>query len=133
MRCLVSASAAVLALAACAPTSLPKDSANVSGDSGRQCFFPREIRNFRTPNDRTLYVRTSSVDVFEITGLDCRDASSANAIALTPLVGGSSLCVGETAVLAVPGGGVGPSPCRVRITRKLTPEQIAALPSRDRP
>ncbi|WP_181244439.1 hypothetical protein [Halomonas sp. ND22Bw] len=52
-------------------------------------------------------------------------------IALEPLGATSRLCVGDQARLRSPT--TGPEPCRVRVLRRLTADQIAALPSRDRP
>ena len=130
MHRLILSSAAVLALAACAPTTGPAASAASRVDAG-QCFRPSLVRNFSAPNDQTLYVRTSSSDVFQIEATFCRDMTRALSIALEPVAGSSQLCAGDQATLRSPT--TGPQPCRVRIARKLTADEIAALPSRDRP
>lgn len=126
MHRLVLSSIAVLALAACAPTP----SATVSRADASQCFRPDLVRNFTAPNDRTLYVRASRDDVFLIETTFCRDMTRALSIALEPVTG-STLCPGDQATLH--SSTTGPQPCRVRIARKLSADEIAALPSRDRP
>jgi hypothetical protein len=127
MHRLILSSAAVLALSACAPSP---GATTASRIDATQCFRPSLVRNFNAPNDQTLYVRTSSSDVFQIDSTFCRDMTRALSVALEPL-SGSNLCVGDQATLRSPA--TGPEPCRVRIARKLTAEEIAALPSRDRP
>lgn len=127
MHRLILYSAAVLALAACAPSPGATTANRVDAN---QCFRPNLVRNFTAPNDQTLYVRTSSPDVFQIETTFCRDMTRALSIVLEP-VAGSNLCVGDQATLRSPA--TGPEPCRVRIARKLTAEETAALPSRDRP
>lgn len=127
MHRLILSSAAILALVACAPSP---GVATTSRVDANQCFRPNLVRNFTAPNDQTLYVRTSSADVFQIETTFCRDMTRALSIALEP-VGGSNLCLGDQATLRSPA--TGPQPCRVRIAKKLTADEIAALPSRDRP
>lgn len=127
MHRLILSSVAVLALAACAPSPGATTASRVDAN---QCFRPNLVRNFTAPNDQTLYVRTSGADVFQIETPFCRDMTRALSIALEPL-SGSNLCVGDQATLRSPA--IGPQPCRVRIARTLTAEEIAALPSRDRP
>jgi hypothetical protein len=130
MHRLILSSAALVALAACAPSSGSVSSATGRVDAN-QCFRPNLVRNFSAPNDQTLYVRTSSLDVFQIETTFCRDMTRALSIALEPVAGSSLLCTGDQATLRSPV--TGPEPCRVRITRKLIADEIAALPSRDRP
>ncbi|WP_426020466.1 DUF6491 family protein [Brevundimonas sp. DWR2-3-1b1] len=127
MHRLILSSAAVLALWACAPSPGATTASRVDA---AQCFRPSLVRNFNAPNDQTLYVRTSGADVFQIDSTFCRDMTRALSVALEPL-SGSNLCVGDQATLRSPT--TGPEPCRVRIARKLTVEEVAALPSRDRP
>ena len=127
MHRLILSWAVVLALSACAPSPGVTTASRVNAT---QCFRPNLVRNFTAPNDQTLYVRTSGADVFQIETTFCRDMTRALSVALEPL-SGSNLCVGDQATLRSPA--TGPEPCRVRIARKLTAEEIAALPSRDRP
>ena len=59
----------------------------------------------------------------------------ANQMALIPDGGmvSSRLCTDDWARIVVPGSTSQTSVCRVRVSRKLTAEEIAALPPRHRP
>lgn len=125
--------AAVAGLAACAPMEgVPAD-----GPPGArsQCFDAATLRNYRAVQGRTLYVRSSRDEVFELQSVGaCNDLDGAVGISLVPSFGSiTRLCVGDGAEVRV-SGGPGPSgPCRVRVTRLLTETEVAALPDRDRP
>ena len=127
---LVLASSAVLALAACAPTGSGL-SPTATRTAANPCFRPNLVRNFTAPNEQTLYVRTSATEVFQIDAAVCRDLPQAVSVALVPMDASSRLCVGDPARLRSPTTGA--EPCRVRVVRRLTSDEIAALPSRDRP
>jgi hypothetical protein len=127
---LVLVSSAVLTLAACAPAGSGL-SPSATRAAANPCFRPNLVRNFTAPNEQTLYVRTSATEGFQIDATVCRDLPQAVSIALEPLGATSRLCVGDQARLRSPT--TGPEPCRVRVLRQLTTDQIAALPSRDRP
>ena len=98
-------------------------------DSYRNCIrgvFHRHLdRSLKQPQRPAWY------GVFQIDATVCRDLPQAVSIALEPLGATSRLCVGDQARLRSPT--TGPEPCRVRVLRRLTADQIAALPSRDRP
>ena len=125
-RLVLCSTVVLLTLAACAPSTGPMAGGSARSDQN-QCFRPDLVRNFTAPSDQTLYVRTVDADVFRIDTVGCRDLQGSLSIALEPLVGTSRLCVGD------PAGLIARSPCRVRVGKKLTAEEIAALPSRDRP
>lgn len=121
-----------LALTACASGAGP-DANDVSGGSARQCFYPSQATNFREGDVQSLYVRSGRDEVFELqsTGF-CRDIDSALSIAIQPLYSaGDRLCTGDDAAILT--GGSNSGPCRVRVVKKLTAEEVAALPSRQRP
>jgi predicted secreted protein len=124
------------ALAACAPTPGGGSGMNAGSRSApRPCFFTEQITNFRQGSSlsQTIYVRAGRDRVFELRGAGfCRDLDFANTLVIRARFGGGSqLCTGDEAVIGVPGSSDGP--CRARVMRELTPEQVAALPSRDRP
>lgn len=101
----------------------------------RACFFPDQVSNFRQDGTQTVYVRSFTSGVFELTSSGfCRDLDNANALGIAPLTGSSSrLCVGDFATVSTSASISPATPCRVRVTRKLTAEQLAALPDRYRP
>ena len=117
----------LLAASACAP-AVPSRRQAVDGE--RQCFFSSNLRNFRVTRDQILYVRSSADDIFEIQPLGpCRDLELAQSIALIGST--TSLCTGDVAAVA---GTPGPRErCQVRVAARLSEEQVAALPGRDRP
>ncbi len=123
--------AAAATLQGCAPGA-GGDLATASADA-RQCFFPSQVTNFRQGESQTLYVRAARDEVFELSSAGfCRDIETATSIAIRPLYSASDrLCGGDDAVVAI--GGSRDEPCRVRVIRKLTAEEVAALPGRQRP
>jgi hypothetical protein len=127
-------SAAILAVAACAPTT--------GGDTdaprpARACFNADQVQNFRQGRVGQVYVRALGGDVFEIDAAGgCTDLDFAQRLAILPdgagLAGGR-VCTLDSVRLAVPGSTSVADVCRARVTRRLTDEEVAALPSRQRP
>lgn len=134
MRSIPLVLASVLALAGCAQSDALKTTRADTSDATR-CFRTDDIRNFRAANTTDLYVRTSRDNVFLITTTGCWDMDTALAIAVTPGRGGGGYsCVGDPVDVRVPGGaGAGNGRCRGLVTKSLTAEEAAALPSRSRP
>ncbi|MBX3478557.1 MAG: hypothetical protein KF910_13180 [Brevundimonas sp.] len=129
--CLIAAGAAV---AACAPTPAP--STGGPSDGPRACFSTPSVTNFRAGDTDNLYLRTSRGEVFELESRGfCQDLDWANSLTIQKeFVGGSRLCVNDDAVIGYRSGSPAASmPCRARVARQLTAEQVAALPSRSRP
>lgn len=134
---IVLAASAVLA-AGCAPMSDSVAPETTAAGPERQCFISSQVRNFRSNGTTQLYVRANDNSVYELnTSGGCFDLDSATSLTIVPDgagLAGSRVCTGDWARLTVspatrPGGGV----CRARVERVLTPEQVAALPSRQRP
>jgi len=124
------------ALTACAPTSDGVGPAPAS-TAERQCFSVNQVTNFRQGGVEQVFLRVGRSEVYELTSAGgCRDLDFANRLAITPDFGGSAgsrLCTGDSARVIVPGAASPPSVCRVRVARKLTAEEIAALPGAHRP
>lgn len=120
-----------VALAACAPVTAPD--ADYSTNAGRQCFTPAQLHNFRGTDDGPIYVRARVSEVFELTTAGCPGVVFANSLNIQPDGPSDQLCVGQTARLRPDGPGATPVVCAARLTRKLTPEQVAALPDRSQP
>ena len=99
----------------------------------RQCFWAREVDGFAAADDKTVNVRVGIHDVyqFEMFGR-CNDVDWAQKIALVSQGGSSLICQGLDAELIVPTT-IGPQRCQISKMRKLTPEEIAALPKRGKP
>lgn len=127
-----------LALSACAPgmETASSDGGADSAGGNRQCFYANQVRNFRSAGIATVYLRANDGAVYEVSGAGgCRDLDFTNSLVITSDLGGGlndRLCVGDSARITVPGAGAA-GMCRVRISRALTTEQVAALPSAQRP
>ncbi|MBK5955172.1 hypothetical protein CCR92_14345 [Rhodospirillum rubrum] len=129
---LISTLTALAAVGACVPATAP-DPSSARAEPPRRCFQVDRVQNFRATADQTLYLRTSRRDVFEARALGaCRDLDWALGITLAGQ-GVSTVCTGDTAFVVPRGGAFADGPCRIQVVRQLTPEQIAALPDRDRP
>ncbi|HEY2750283.1 DUF6491 family protein [Phenylobacterium sp.] len=124
--------ATVAALLALSATGAAAADAAKSRPAGRQCFWTRNADSFAAADNRTLYVRVGVRQVFEFEMFGpCQDIDWNQRIALvsTP---GSNICTGMDATV-ISHSPIGPQRCAVRAVRKLTPEEIAALPRRARP
>jgi hypothetical protein len=125
--------AALVPLAACAAAGGRTTADTAAGPKPpRQCFWTRNVTSFAAPDDRTLYVRVGVRDVyrFELFG-PCTGIDWTQRIALASR-GSSQICSGIDADIITPSP-IGPERCRARELRKLTPEEVAALPRLARP
>lgn len=128
------AAVSMTGLTACAPSTEMADASGGGGQTPRQCFDSDRLTNFTVDDTHTVYVEAANRDVYElqIAG-GCNQLDSAFGLQITPSTGGSSrLCIGEAANIRAGTTGT-TGPCRARVSRMLTPEQVAALPSRLRP
>ena len=123
---LTAAAAAILALSATAVA------AKSPAGPQRQCFWTRNADGFAAADEHTLNVRVGVRDVyqFEMFG-PCPDIDWNQRIALISR-SGSTICTGMDAEV-VTRSPIGPQRCPVRSVRKLTPEEVKALPPRARP
>jgi hypothetical protein len=99
-----------------------------------QCFRTQEIRNHTVGDDRTLYLDVAGRDVYRV---EMRASCLAGATSSDPLVmrqppGSHIVCRPMDLDISIDRGGI-PSPCIVGGISRLTAEQIAALPPRQRP
>lgn len=125
----------IMAVAGCAPGMESADAPGTQAEGqARQCFSTSQVRNFRADGITTVYLRANDT-VYEVNAAGgCRDLDFTSSLAITsdlPSAGGSRLCVGDSARILVPGAMGGA--CRVRVSRALTAEEVAALPSANRP
>lgn len=130
---LLIAAAGATALSACAPVAKPDTDGAQTAGMGRQCFYVDDVDSFRADN-QTLYVRSRQGDVFELQTISyCSDLDTTFGIAFLPGVGLSRLCTGDFSRVAMSGGPSPRTPCRVQVSKKLTPAEVEALPARNRP
>lgn len=138
MRTLAFAAAGVLVLlGGCAPTADGAPAGDGSPARSRQCFSTSQVSNFRQGRPDQVFLRVGRNDVYELNAAGgCQDLDFANRLALVPDTGGligTRLCTDDRARVIVPGSASQTTVCRVRVSRKLTAEEIEALPPRHRP
>ena len=97
----------------------------------RQCFFPRSVNGFSAVGNDMVNVRVGVREVYQLKLLGpCPDIDWTWQIGI--ISRGATVCTGFDATLLVPSN-IGSQRCEVRAVRKLTPEEIAALPARQKP
>ena len=124
-------------LAACAPTSGDAGPSGSGARAERQCFNVSQVDNFRQGRISEVYLKVGRNDVYRLDAAGgCNDLDFANRLAILPDgagLSGSRLCTDDWARLVVPGSTTPASVCRVRISKRLTAEEVAALPAAYRP
>ena len=119
------ASAALIALTGTVAMAQPAKPA-------RACFWTSQVSNFSAIDDRTVIVRVGVKDRYRLELFSpCYDIEWNNEIGITSR-GSSSICNGAGAEIISPGA-LGPQTCRINRVVKLTPEEVEALPKRNRP
>lgn len=132
MRTTTTLALAAALLAGGAAVSIAADKPAAKYDA-RQCFYTRNVTSFAAPDEKTLYVRVNVRDVyrFDMFGT-CPDIDWNQRLALVSR-GSSWICTGMDAEVITQRTGLGPQRCPVSNVRKLTPEEVAALPRRAKP
>ncbi|WP_340646099.1 DUF6491 family protein [Phenylobacterium sp.] len=101
--------------------------------SPRTCFPARNVSNYAVVNETTLNIRVGVRDVYQLNLMGiCPDIGSQNRIAIKSR-GSSLVCSPLDATIVAEGPFGRLQRCEVRGMRKLTPEEIALLPSREKP
>ncbi|MBJ7447567.1 MAG: hypothetical protein JHC81_08530 [Brevundimonas sp.] len=124
-------------LAACAPVSGDAEPSASGTRAERQCFNISEVDNFRQGRISEVYLKVGRNDVYQLDAAGgCNDLDFAYRLAILPDgagLSGSRLCTDDWARLVVPGSTTPASVCRVRISKRLTTEEVAALPAAYKP
>lgn len=98
----------------------------------RECFWTNQVSSFASSDDRIVNLRVGVKDVYQLEMFGrCADVDWGNKIALVSR-GGSHICTGLDAEVIAPSP-IGPQRCPVSKVRKLTPDEVKALPKRARP
>ena len=133
MKVLVALGATLILITAAA---LSATSPVAAQSTGRACFWPRSIQGFRSVDNRTVYVRAAGRD--NVFALDlfapCLGVDWAHSAALRSRTGGT-ICEGRgnSVEIYVRSAGRSRQRCPVTNVRRLTPEELGALPPRARP
>jgi len=125
--------AGLLAAGATAPGfAVAKSPLEPGAKEPRQCFWTRQINSFASSDDRIVNIRVGVKDVYQLEMFGrCNDVEWNNKIAIVSR-GSSYICTGLDADVISPSA-IGPQRCPVSKIRKLTPEEIKALPKHARP
>lgn len=105
-------------------------------DAPRQCFMPQTVTNYRTDGDTTAYLRAGRNDVYQLQSGGCRGLTVSTGLSVVSRTDGGRACVGESIGLQTRGPSLRAeniSSCTARIVKRLSPEEVEALPSRVRP
>ena len=116
------------ALANAAPAS--------AAPSGKACFFAHELSSWKEAGDKTVNLRVGIKDVYQLQLLGpCPDLPYAEAIGIETRGGSRRICSGLDINLIVPGNVTHGAPRRCMATslRKLTKEEVSALPPKEKP
>ena len=97
------------------------------------CFYRRDIRNHTVGGPKTLYLDVAGRGVYRI---EMSNSCLAGAVSSDPLIfrnqpGTQSVC--KPIDLDITVAAAGPSKCIVSSIARLSPEEVAALPRRQRP
>ncbi|HEY2659946.1 MAG TPA: DUF6491 family protein [Caulobacteraceae bacterium] len=127
---------AALAVAALAilPAAAPAQPAKKAPDKAQdQCFLSRDVNGFSAPNDHTVYVRVGVKDIYRLDLMtECANLTFRQSMGLESIMTGPWICNPLDATVVYRDTGI-PERCPVSAIHKLTDEERAALPKKDRP
>ena len=100
----------------------------------RQCFYLSDWHGWSAPNKDTLYLKVRNRDVYRVDLVYGSNQLTWPGTHLVSIVRGSdSICNPLDLDLRVSDGFGMAIPIRAKTITKLTPEEIAAIPKKDRP
>ncbi len=122
-----------LALAALSLAAAMAAGPVLAASAQKQCFLGRKIDSWAPADAVTVNLRAEVGDYYQLKLLgDCRDIDLTFGIAIEHR-GSDWICEGQSdAVLIVPTQ-IGPRRCPVVSIRKMTRDEVKALPSKQRP
>ena len=122
----------VVLAAVCAQAG-PSSAADAKGkDNGRSCFYARNVSSWAAGDDTTVNLRVNVRDYYQLKLLGpCPNINWDEAIGIEHR-GSDWICSGLDATI-ISRGHVGPNRCPAVSVRKLSPEEVAALPPKQKP
>ena len=100
----------------------------------RQCFYLSDWRGWSAPDRNTLYMKVRNRDVYRVDLAFGTSQLTSPGVHLVSVVRGPDSVCGPLDLDLRVGDGFGmPIPIRAKSITKLTPEQVEALPKKDRP
>ena len=132
-------SLAILGMLAAAPLApraqpAPQPAPRPANDAAKQqCFYARNISNFTANDNRVVYLRVGVRDIYRLDLMTaCPELGFRQTIEVSRANGSSNICSGVDLTIGFRQSGAR-RVCPVREMRRLSPDEVAALPKRDRP
>lgn len=101
---------------------------------GRSCFFINQWNGWSAPDSQTLLLKVGQRDVYKVTlNSDSRQLRAPGVFLVSQVRGSSSVCSARDLDLTVADSGGIREPLFLGQMTKLSPEEVAALPRKDRP
>ena len=104
--------------------------------AGKSCFYASQWSGWKAPNVNTMYMRMKNRDVYEVGfASGCRAIRYTNAFLVSVGRGQGATCTANDLDIRVAeeNGRMAPQSCIATSLRKLSAEESAALPEKDRP
>jgi Family of unknown function (DUF6491) len=118
-----------------AGAGLPAAAVAAADAPAKSCFWTRDVRNFQSIDNRIVYIRVGSRDIWELQlRASCLNATWSRGVTLRSR-GSSSVCEGTShwlEIVSTRSGGPNRR-CTVSAVRKLTTDEVTALPGGARP
>ena len=123
--------AVTLSLGACVGTTAPPPGAMASGD----CFSSTQWNGWSSPSDDVIYLKVRTNDVYRVDMVpgSGRHLESGGRFIISEAHGSGRICTANDLDLAMADSLGFRTPLFPRTLRRLTPEEVAALPPGDRP
>ena len=128
----IAISAAVLLGAAMASSAVTPPA---KAAAARQCFRSRDITSWRAVGDSQVNLQVNYRDVYrlDLNGRCTQLDSAFETLAVKSVGASDEVCSGLQLDVIVPDQGRLNFPCPVQTMTKLTPDEVKALPKRERP
>jgi len=124
----------VLLAAAVTPALADAPGAEKAPKPARSCFYLSDWSNWRAPDSKTLYLKVRNRDVYRVDLTHGGGLLTSPGVHLVSVVRGSDqVCAPIDLDLRVSDGFGVAMPIMAKAITKLTPEEIAAIPKKDRP
>ena len=107
--------------------------AQPAASRNQECFVRRNINGFSAPNDRTVFLRVGVKDIWRLDLFTtCPGLAFRNSFGLEDRPSSAWICSPLEATVVYREAGIRQR-CPVSAMRKLTADEVAAMPKRDRP
>jgi len=101
----------------------------------KHCFYARDWQSWHAPNEHSMYVRVNLHQIYRVDfASGCNELTWPDVHLVTTFRGSDSVCTPLDLDIKVSDGPRGiPEACIASGITELTPEEVAAIPKKDRP